>query len=780
MITPITATFPALNFPKEIDYPTQEDWPAFSAAAELNYGILSGEWSDKSEEFKSQTNNLALEIQAIGENAINAISLDTIEDLATYTGTGLVMVKDINRGGTFISKTVIEIDPNTGSLYVVNDGTVFAKLGGGFWARQYIGAISVKWFDAKGDGVTNDTIAIQKALDFSLNVFFPKGTYYAKGLISRTNQKMFGEQGTLITSLDSTNILKQGTEDSSWGTGGSLYIDNISFQGSIDWASLIPIEGEALVELYSTVRLYLHKVSIEKGKSSLLYIKNTGYSTINKCTLLASNLDNICLDSTSTLNAITSTHISNSQISTGLRSSIHLNNVFNVTISTSQLEDSEAALLITGTASNNNITFKNNYVEATRGDYDIDFRTASGQRLSIIDNYLAGTPNIKTLGINTNGASNYQYITYSGNSGITSQPLHSGFQSLDWLKGARNTEGTAEITLLESTTSAQQTVRLKLNTANGYGASFKSSSIDGAYRIGLNRGTGFDSTDDGQAFFTQTYQNKGAINTAATENYALHIYGGSGTAKNQNSLKCSHVGGNVLYTGGVGFTMGGTPNAAAAALNVHYVSGGGRSINAAGTINASGADYAEYENNNGIKFEKGSIVGFKEDGTLTDNYNEAIRFGIKSTNPCIVGGDIWGSEEIIGLRPQEPTRIDDIIEKVQIKDSDEFEDVVIKFGETDAEWEQRENEYKKKLFEFETKLEAERQKVDRIAYSGKVPVNVYGAKAGQYIVAINKDGKIDGLLVNKNDVTFNQYKDVVGIVNKVLEDGRCEVAVIIH
>lgn len=177
MITPITATFPALNFPKEVDYPTQEDWAAFSAAAELNYGILSGEWSDKSEEFKSQTNNLALEIQTIGENAINAISLDTIEDLATYTGTGLVMVKDINRGGTFISKTVNEIDPNTGSLYAVNGGTVFAKLGGGFWARQYSSAVNVKWFDAKGDGVTDDTQSIFNARKNSESIEYPSGNY---------------------------------------------------------------------------------------------------------------------------------------------------------------------------------------------------------------------------------------------------------------------------------------------------------------------------------------------------------------------------------------------------------------------------------------------------------------------------------------------------------------------------------------------------------------------------------------------------------------------------
>lgn len=153
MITPITATFPALNFPKESDYPTQEDWAAFSTAAEENYGILSGTWSDKSEEFKAQINNLAQEIQDIGSNAFNSVSLNTIEDLATYSGAGLVIVKDLNRGGTFVSKTATEIDPNTGSLYVINGGTVFAKLGGGFWVRQYNGAVNVKWFGAKGDAV---------------------------------------------------------------------------------------------------------------------------------------------------------------------------------------------------------------------------------------------------------------------------------------------------------------------------------------------------------------------------------------------------------------------------------------------------------------------------------------------------------------------------------------------------------------------------------------------------------------------------------------------------
>ena len=42
MATQITATLPTLDFPREVDYPTQEDWAAFSAAAELNFGIFEG------------------------------------------------------------------------------------------------------------------------------------------------------------------------------------------------------------------------------------------------------------------------------------------------------------------------------------------------------------------------------------------------------------------------------------------------------------------------------------------------------------------------------------------------------------------------------------------------------------------------------------------------------------------------------------------------------------------------------------------------------------------
>jgi hypothetical protein len=173
-----------------------------------------------------------------------------------------------------------------------------------------------------------------------------------------------------------------------------------------------------------------------------------------------------------------------------------------------------------------------------------------------------------------------------------------------------------------------------------------------------------------------------------------------------------------------------------------------RGINTGGTVNASGTDYAEYEFNNGLTISKGSIVGFKADGTLTLTFSEAVRFGIKSTNPSYVGGDTWGDEDVVGERPERHG-----------------------FETDDA--------YREAVTAWEVRVEAERVKVDRVAYSGKVPVNVTGAAPGQYIVAIeNPDGSIGGEAVATP--SFEQYCNAVGRVNKVLNDGRAEVAVIIH
>jgi hypothetical protein len=180
-------------------------------------------------------------------------------------------------------------------------------------------------------------------------------------------------------------------------------------------------------------------------------------------------------------------------------------------------------------------------------------------------------------------------------------------------------------------------------------------------------------------------------------------------------------------------------NAANAAIWVSQNSATSRSINAGGTINASGADYAEYMTKaDGCgAIAKGGIAGVNDDGKLTDKFADAHSFVVKSTDPSYVGGDVWGSVDIMGVRP-------------------EF---------TDPAYTQ-----------YAEKLEAARQKVDRIAFSGQVPVNVTGATVGDYIVPVaGPDGGIAGEAVT--NPTFDQYRAAVGRVWKILEDGRAFVSV---
>ena len=191
-------------------------------------------------------------------------------------------------------------------------------------------------------------------------------------------------------------------------------------------------------------------------------------------------------------------------------------------------------------------------------------------------------------------------------------------------------------------------------------------------------------------------------------------------------------------------------NAAATAMNFGKNSSTSRSINAGGTINASGADYAEYMTKAGdFVVAKGDVVGINAEGKLTNVFADAVSFVVKSTDPSYVGGDVWGNEEALGLTfPEQPSAEATDEEKVQY--------------ETDKA-------------AFETALETARQKVDRIAFAGQVPVNVMGATAGQYIIPVNDNGAIKGEAVS--NPTFEQYQQAVGKVIAIESDGRAKIIV---
>lgn len=163
------------------------------------------------------------------------------------------------------------------------------------------------------------------------------------------------------------------------------------------------------------------------------------------------------------------------------------------------------------------------------------------------------------------------------------------------------------------------------------------------------------------------------------------------------------------------------------AMKVGRHSGNQRSISAGGTLNASGSDYAEYmKKTDGCgTIAKGDVVGVDANGKLTKTFSDSISFVIKSTDPSYVGGDTWGSVDLNLTKEQ---------------------------------------------------YETERQKYDRIAFSGQVPLNITGSfNVGDYVYPQANGTEIQA--VAKSTPTFEEYQLCVGKIWTTMDDGRPLVAV---
>jgi hypothetical protein len=185
-----------------------------------------------------------------------------------------------------------------------------------------------------------------------------------------------------------------------------------------------------------------------------------------------------------------------------------------------------------------------------------------------------------------------------------------------------------------------------------------------------------------------------------------------------------------------------------------------RTINAGGTVNAAGTDYAEYMRKSSldIVFAKGDIVGINKNGELTNVFLDAIAFAVKSTNPSYVGGDTWANEDVIGSEPKPEPQSEN-------ESNDDYVARYDEFYKTNAE----------RLSAWKDRIEAERQWVDRIAFSGQVPVNVTTAQPGDYIVPVDDNGSVKGIAVS--NPTFEQYQVAVGKVIAIEDDGRAKIIV---
>lgn len=178
---------------------------------------------------------------------------------------------------------------------------LFIQTGSGAIVRSYLNkvreAIAVTDFGALGDGVTDDTAAIQLALNSGHNaIHFPKGIYPINQLIIPANIVMFGDGVTSV--LKQTGVIPMLVLDSG---SPSATIDNIHIH---DLKLLGDTVGSGfsefihLIAFYGVSNFHIHDCILEGFRGDGIYIGNGANERhnrnvcVNNCVIDGVNLNN--------------------------------------------------------------------------------------------------------------------------------------------------------------------------------------------------------------------------------------------------------------------------------------------------------------------------------------------------------------------------------------------------------------------------------------------------------------------------------------------------------
>ena len=147
---------------------------------------------------------------------------------------------------------------------------------------------SVKQFGAVGDGVTDDTAAIQTAINECCNLFFPAGTYIISDTLVIPAVPMNGDEKrkTVINGAFEQTFIKFNGTGNAIVNNGDLYISNVWVEGT----------GNNLNGLFNTgnVKMY-HCQFNNNGKNGLMFDEavHSVHNIIDNCTFYANKENGI-------------------------------------------------------------------------------------------------------------------------------------------------------------------------------------------------------------------------------------------------------------------------------------------------------------------------------------------------------------------------------------------------------------------------------------------------------------------------------------------------------
>ena len=118
---------------------------------------------------------------------VDAVADSTAFRAYTRTGFDVVIMADSLRGGKFR-----RCYSCTADQYMI-----FTDASSRKWERIDFKAVSVKWFGAKGDGSTQDSLAVQKAFNTAYDVWFPAGTYKVRTHTISSPKRVWGTNAIL-------------------------------------------------------------------------------------------------------------------------------------------------------------------------------------------------------------------------------------------------------------------------------------------------------------------------------------------------------------------------------------------------------------------------------------------------------------------------------------------------------------------------------------------------------------------------------------------------------